>query len=406
MERSLEINPVESVKISKAQARAIILHAAGLSKRAQFGKGIKGTYRFIDHLGFLQIDTNYVVERAHHHAIACRVPDYQTQWLEQLQLEGKIFEGWTYASGFIPMNEYRFTLPIKASLKARRKPLTLPEVNLMNQILDRVAREGPLMARDFENDRQTKSSGWWDWRPSKLALERLHLEGRLMTLRTKGFAKVYDLTENVLPASIDLSVPTSEEFARFIIMRSLRALGVAEAKDIAMRARYVKNNQVRSELQAMVAEGKVCAVRMNRSARVYYTLPEYIQKNTEVTGDAFILSPFDTMNVYRKRLMEFFDFDYMVECFVPEAKRKFGYFALPVLVGDRFVARMDAKADRKNGMLIIHQLHFEPGKIPNADLTKIGEAIHHFAHFNQCSHVKLVKSNGKTQWAKIRQVFD
>ena len=168
---------MDSITLTKTQARKIILHAAGLSKRAQFGKGKEAVYKFIDQLGFVQIDTNYVVERAHHHSIASRVPDYKMEWLEQLQADGRIVESWTFAAGYIPMYVFRFSLPIKASFAVRWKSATQTEINLMKKILDRIGREGPLMARDFENDRVTKSSGWWDWRPSKVALEHLNFTG-------------------------------------------------------------------------------------------------------------------------------------------------------------------------------------------------------------------------------------
>src|SRR5882672_4841312 len=115
---------MDSLTLTKSQARKIILHAAGLSKRGQFGKGKEAVYKLIEHLGFVQIDTNYVVERAHHHAMAARVRDYKLEWLEQLQAEGKIFEFWTYAAGYIPMQDFRFSLPVKAGFLSRRKPLT------------------------------------------------------------------------------------------------------------------------------------------------------------------------------------------------------------------------------------------------------------------------------------------
>src|SRR6478736_2593181 len=141
------------VTLTPPQARKIILHAAGLSKRGQFRKGKEAVYKFIEQLGFVQIDTNYVVERAHHHAIAARVPDYKLEWLDELHSEGRILESWTFAAGYIPMHQFRFSLPVKESFAARRKELTQTEVNLMKKILDRIAREGPLMAKDFENDR-------------------------------------------------------------------------------------------------------------------------------------------------------------------------------------------------------------------------------------------------------------
>jgi uncharacterized protein YcaQ len=383
--------------LTKQQARKIILHAAGLSKPAQFGKGKEAAYKLINHLGFVQIDTNYVVERAHHHAIFARVPDYKTEWLGQLQADGRIFESWTYAAGYAPMAEFRFSLPVRVSLAARRKSQTQAEINLMNKVLDRIGREGPLMARDFENDRVTKSSGWWDWRPSKVALEHLTFDGRLMTLRTKNFLKVYDLPENVIPTGIDTTMPTSEEFGRHVITRSLKALGIASFKDITFRARYIKDKKfIKSALENMVRGHTVYEVAVTGIPDTpLYMLAEYKTKKITLSGDAFILSPFDVLNVYRHRLQTFFDFDYMVECFVPQPKRKYGYFSLPILLGDTFIARMDSKADRKQRVLTIHNLHFESVNLSKPQITKLCETIKAFAKFNLCSAVILKKSNDK-----------
>lgn len=388
--------------LSRSEARKIILHAAGLSKRGQFGKGCEAVYQLINHLGFVQIDTNYVVERAHHHSIASRVPDYQPEWLDWLQEEGRVFEFWTYAAGYLPMQDFRFSLPVKASFLARRKPLSQPEINLMKIVLDRVSREGPVMARDFENDRVTKSTGWWDWRPSKMALERLHFDGRLMTVGRKDFQKVYDLPENIIPRDIDTTPPTDSEFARYLILRSLKALGIASAKDIAFRGRYV-NHSVKTELEKMVATGEICCVTVTGLKKVaHYMLPEYRKKKIHLTGEAFILSPFDVLNVYRHRLKTFFDFDYQVECFVPQALRKYGYFSLPVLIGDKFVARMDSKADRKQKTLIIHNLHFEDVKMTRPMIARFCEALISFAEFNQCERISVKKSNQQSVLTAIR----
>jgi uncharacterized protein YcaQ len=389
--------------LSPSQARKIILHAAGLSKPAQFGKGREGVYKLIDHLGFVQLDTNYVVERAHHHAIAARVPGYKTEWLEELQADGRIFEFFTSDSGFIPMHQFRFSLPVKQGFLSNRKPLTPPETNLMNKVLDRIAREGPLMVKDFENDRVEASAGWWDWRPSKVALERLYLDGRLMTTRTREFLKIYDLPMNLVPADIDTTMPSPEEFARHVIIRELRALGIGYAKEIAWRARYVKNNLVKKELEKMVMEGEIRQVTVDgmKSAPLYM-LPIYTNKKIELSGDAFILSPFDTLNVFRHRLRDFFNFDYQVECFVPAPKRKYGYFSLPILIGDTFVARMDSKADRKQKSLIIHNLHFESVKLSKAMIGKLIDALTAFAAFNQCQDIVIAKSNNKQYWKAIK----
>jgi len=391
-----------TIKLTKAQARKIILHAAGLSKPAKFGQGKQAVYKLINHLGFVQVDTNYVVERAHHHSIAARVPDYKQEWLEELQQEGRIFEFWTFASGFIPMHEFRFSHPVKESFLLRRKPISQSEINLMNKVLDRISREGPLMARDFENDRVTKSSGWWDWRPSKLALERLHLEGKIVTTRRKDFQKVYDITENIVPSDIDVSKPSPEEYARHVIIRSLKALGIAYLKEISWSDRFVKT-PLKSEMQKLVDSGEVYNVEVEGlKGSPLFMLAEYKRKKIALSNEVFILSPFDILNVFRHRLRDFFDFDYQVECFVPKPKRKYGYFALPILVGDVFVGRMDSKADRKEGVLMIHNLHFEKGKLSKATLNKVAHAIRDFATFNQCKRVEIKKSNNKEFLMTIR----
>lgn len=382
------------VTLTLPQARKIILHAAGLSKRGQFGKGKEAVFKLIEHLGFIQLDTIYVVERAHHHAIASRVPGYKLEWPEELQAEGRIFEFWTYATGYIPMHHFRYSLPVKASFAARRASLTQAEINLMNRVLDRIAREGPLRARDFENDRVKKSAGWWDWRPSKIALERLHFDGRLVTTRKTDFQKIYDIPENVIPPDIDTTMPTAEAYARHVILSSLKALGIGYAKEIAYRARYIKNNLVKAELKNLVDAGKVLAVSIaGLGGAQLYMLPAYKNKKITLAGDAFILSPFDVLNVFRHRLRDFFNFDYQVECFVPGPKRKYGYFSLPVLIGDTFMARMDSKADRKLGTLTVNNLHFEPVKLTKPMIAKLGKAIEDFAEFNQCEAVVIKKSN-------------
>ena len=395
---------MKPIVLTKSQARKIILHAAGLSKRGQFGKGREAVYKLIDHLGFVQIDTIYVVERAHHHSIATRVPDYQLEWLEELQNDRRIFEFWTYATGYIPMHQFRFSLPVKESFLGRRKPMTQAEINLMNKILNRISREGPARARDFENDRVTKSSGWWDWRPSKIALERLHLDGRLMTVRGKDFEKVYDLAENIIPADINTTPPTDEEYAQHLIRSSLKALGIGYMKDLAFRGRYVKNS-VKAELQKLVDAGEVCMVKVEGLDGLLYMLPEYKNKKINLAGDAFILSPFDVLNVLRHRLKDFFDFDYQVECFVPAPKRKYGYFSLPVLIGDTFVARMDSKADRKQRVLTIHNLHAESVKITKPMIVKLCDAISDFAIFNGCDSITVSRCNNKSLLKIFRERF-
>lgn len=396
---------MQSIPLTKPQARKIILHAAGLAKKAQFGTGIEAVYRLIDHLGFVQLDTNYVVERAHHNVMAARVPDYELRWLEELREDGRIFEFFTSDAGFIPMHDFRFSLPVKEAFATNRQPSAPAEKQLMKQVLNRVEREGPLMVGDFENDRQEASNGWWDWRPAKVALERLYLDGQLMITRNTKFHKVYDLPLNLVPQDVDLTIPSPEEFARYIIRRTLGALGIGYVKELCWRARFVKGHLVKQELLKMVAEGEVYNVTVDgmKTAPLYMLANQ--QTEVELAGGAFILSPFDIINVFRHRLRDFFDFDYQVECFVPAPKRKYGYFSLPVLIGDTFVARMDAKADRKQKVLIVHNLHFEDVEITNAMMQELIEALKAFVQFNQCRGISFTRSNNEAYLTEIKNAL-
>jgi uncharacterized protein YcaQ len=125
-----------------------------------------------------------------------------------------------------------------------------------------------------------------------------------------------------------------------------------------------------------------------------YMLPDQ-KTNIKLSNDVFILSPFDILNVFRHRLKDFFNFDYQIECFVPAPKRKYGYFSLPVLAGDTFIARMDAKADRKQKVLIVHNLHFEDVKLDASVIEKLVQSLKAFARFNQCREIVFTKSNHK-----------
>lgn len=395
---------MEAIELSRSQARRIILHAAGLSKKEPFGTGMEAVYRVIDHLGYVQLDTNYVVERAHHHALFTRVPDYETEWLTALCDDGEVFEYFTSDAGFLPMHDFRFSLPVKKAFATQGSPLTKVQSDLMKQILDQVERDGAVMVGDFENDRIEASSGWWDWRPAKVALEKLYLEGKLMISRNSAFQKVYHLPLEVVPPDTDQTMPSAEEYARYVIKRTLGALGISSVKEMAWRARRVKGNLVKKELEKMLQGQEVKKVMVDGVKGPLFMLSD-TEVNVNIEEEVFILSPFDILNVFRFRLKDFFDFDYQIECFVPAPKRKFGYFSLPILAGERFIARMDAKADRKKKTLIVHNLHFEPIEIDEITIGKFVDNLKEFILFNKCNDVIFKKSNRNDLLKCISKAF-
>ncbi|MCB0667507.1 MAG: YcaQ family DNA glycosylase [Saprospiraceae bacterium] len=391
------------MKLSKEDARRIIVRSAGLHTKQPFGLGKQAVYDAINHIGYVQIDTISVVERAHHHVLASRIPNYRKKWLFDLQHEGKILEYWAHAAAYLPMEDFRYTLPLKEFFGASRDRWPKSDKSLMTNVLDRVTNEGPLMARDFQADGKRKGQGWWDWKPAKLALERLFFQGSLVIVGRRGFQKVYDLPENYIPGHIDTSRPSDEAYAEYLIERALRLHGIVSLPEI-IYLRKKGRKIVKEVLNRKIEEKSLQKISISGlEGQVYFTSPKILDESVRMTSQVKILSPFDNVAIQRNRLKNFFDFDYQIECYVPEPKRIYGYFCLPLLYRDIFIGRIDAKADRKNNLLIIKNLHFENKTYSKVEPIKYQQAISEFALFNGCREIVFRKSNDSTLLNEIMQ---
>ncbi len=372
--------------ISLKEARNIILSGQGLNNNI-FGNKKAGTLKVIEHLGYVQIDTISVVERAHHHTIWTRVEDYNKTYLDELIAEKKVFEYWSHAAAFLPMRDYRFTL-MRKNLYASGKLKWYFNKRATKFVLDRIKAEGPLQSKDFEENK--KRTGWWEWKESKKALEQLFMEGKLMVASRKGFQKVYDLTGRVLPAGVNTTTPTEKEFGKYLVQKNIRANGLAAKSEIGYLRAHAKTAaaKVIAELEEA---GEIIPVTVaGVDKEIYYTTPDKLNDTTPKinSGNIKILSPFDNSVIQRNRLKSIFNFDYTIECYVPEKKRMYGYFCLPVLAGDKFVARIDCKADRANGVLLVKNTFPEKDFRPTQKFNNAFEKeLKKFAGFNGCSSV-------------------
>ena len=382
------------MKISLEEARRIILHAQGLANHDPFGTGIEGTQKAIDHLSYVQIDTISVVERAHHHVLWARVPDYQPSFLLDLVKNRKVFEYWSHAAAYLPMKDFRFAMPrMNAIANGERHwfPRTKENERWMVKVLDRIRAEGALMARDFEHSQTKKSGPWFEWKPAKKALEQLYMEGKLLISERRGFQKVYDLPERVLPKNINYTLPSKLEFARYLMLSSLRSHGLVAEEEI----RYLRKNikiEINKCLKEMLDANEIQEITVDSLETKCFALPSAGKIQTGTQNDRVsILSPFDNCVIQRKRLKAIFDFDYQIECYLPEAKRMFGYFCLPILKNEQFIGRMDAKADRKEKCLVVKSLYLEKKKSEDSDSLR--EAITRFAQFNGCTTIRVEKTN-------------
>ena len=374
-----------------AKLRRIALHQQGLLRNESFGRGKGAVLRAIEQIGYVQIDTISVVERAHHHVLGSRVANYRPAILEQLVRERKLFEYWFHAASWLPMEHYRFSLPRMHQLNGERHWFKDSDSKLMHEILARIASDGPLRARDFEDTRQS-NSGWWDWKPAKQALEQLFMQGELMVSARKGFQKVYDLPERVLPGWVDTRMPTLDEFAAHLIDTSLRAHGFVTLVAVTyLRKGQALREAVKRQLQTLIEEGLLTQQALGKSCNVYLD-PERLETQAPRSiAQVRILSPFDNLLIQRQRCREVFAFDYQIECYVPEPLRQFGYFCLPLLYRDRLVGRIDCKAHRAQARLEIKSVHIE--KPVGEDFPELmAAALKSFASFNGCEQIDVSDS--------------
>ena len=254
-----------------------MLSSQGLAGNS-FGTNKEGTLNVIEHLGYVQIDTISVVERAHHHTIWARVNDYKKSYLDELvETDKKVFEYWSHAAAFLPMRDYRFSL-YRKNLYATGKLKWYFNKRATQFVYDRIVAEGPLQSKDFEEKK--KKQGWWEWKESKRALEQLFMEGKLVVAKRQGFQKVYDLPERVLPKGVNSKMPTEKEYAQYLITKTIRANGLAAKSEIGYLRSHAKAG-VSKMLLEMEEAGLILPVKLKGDGEeLFYTTQQNHSRDT------------------------------------------------------------------------------------------------------------------------------
>jgi len=384
------------IKTAKDQRklRRLALAAQGLLQARPYGQGISGARKAISHIGYVQVDTISVVERAHNHVIHSRVPGFKPEMISQMLRKRDIFEFWSHAAAFLPIEDYRFSLPYKEAIRNGQVHwYKKRDTKLMGELLARIRSDGPIRSRDLEAGSK-KGGEWWDWKPSKIALEQLYMEGELMVSDREGFQKVYNLTERVLPSEINTASPTIEEFAEHLLNQQIRCHGLVSLKGLTYLRKVPELKlQVKQLVDDRLAQRDLEQIVMPDGERFLLAAGALDETAPRAKKRMQILSPFDNSVIQRQRLKTLFNFEYQLECYLPEAKRQYGYFCLPLLYGDQFVGRMDCKAHRKERHLEIRALYLETYGSDQAELmAAFVEALAVFLRFQQCDTVSLVKS--------------
>lgn len=382
--------------VKPRDAKKLFLKQQGLLGKNGFGRGANGTANAIGQLSYVQIDTISVVNRAHEHVLTNRVPGFKSSHLDALLSERRVFEYWSHAAAFLPFEHYRFALPVMAGWRESRER----DEKLARKILARISAEGPLQSRHFEDSEKKQRGGWWEWKPAKRVLEHLFLSGELMVSHREGFQKVFDLPERIIPDNVDTTTPTIAQWCEHMAMTMINALGVANELDLGYArstvrqlAKITLKQPFQDAIERLVEDGKL--VRFEMLGQTYYSTNALIsQLPLRVNrGPVKLLSPFDNLVINRKRTSNLFGFDYLLECYLPEAKRQYGYFSLPMLYGDELIGRADIKADRKHQVLIIRNLALED-HIPIDELLlgAISEGLVLFATQHQSGSINIERT--------------
>ena len=355
-------------------------------------------------MNVLQIDTINIVARSPYLVLWSRLGAYEPHWLDELLSEGALFEYWSHAACFLPIEDYplyrRQMLHLEAAGSERSAMRLADDPVAHIELVEHIREHGPVRATDFEHADGRKGNGWWDWKPDKLRLETLFTAGEIMVTRRQNFQRIYDLRDRVLPAGMldDAAVPSREEVDHQWTLAAVKALGIAPARWIGDYFRHA-GRVPRPDPDQCLASGMLLRVEVDGWPWPAYVHPDHasllekVRRNHLQATCSTLLSPFDPLVWDRERALTMFGFDYRIECYTPADKRKYGYFTLPILVRGELVGRLDAKAHRAQGVFEIRALHLEDGVKADATLaTDIIEPIRRCALWHGTPTVHITQT--------------
>ncbi len=363
-------------RVTLGQARRMHLAAQGLLHTPRRRARPADLVAAVERMRLLQIDSIHVVARSPYLVLHARLGDYPPGWLDEALAQGQLAECWAHEASFVPAGDlarhraWRERDGHWAQRHAARTRAEHPAA--MEELLARIRREGPVRASDFPREKPA-SSGWWEWKPEKRWLEAWFALGELMVARRERFQRVYDVAERVLDRldpPYRPSVQSAAQLRRGFILDAVRALGVAQARWIADYHR-LRPGVTDAELAPMLASGELRAVQVHDWPERCYVhrdhsgwLEKALAGRLRATHSA-LLSPFDPVVWDRARAQALFGFEYTLECYTPQHRRRHGYFVLPILLRGELVGRLDAKAHRAEGVFEVKALFLQPGVCPD-----------------------------------------
>jgi uncharacterized protein len=372
------------IRITRDRAKAIWLHAQRLDVDAPFGAGPAATPAAVRHLGYVQIDTIHVIERSHHHILYTRIPDYRPQHLDQAQaLERSVFEYWTHALAYLAVEDFKYYVSqMRRGPRAHGRWFASVTTGDLRRVLGRIRKGGALTIRDIDDDVLVeKAHPWASRKPSKRALQLAFFRGLVTVSRRAGMLKSYELTTRHFGWE-RLPRPASERQTLIhVLERALRSQGLISLDSIC-HGGIASRPAMRRLIELQARRGELAPVDFDGAGGCqHWARPETLDPEVEIDPDRIhILSPFDPLILQRKRLQLFFDYEHRFEAYLPPHRRVLGYFACPVLAGDRIVAAIDLKTDRVGQKLRVQKWTWMV-KAPRALRAAIDAALHSFERF-------------------------
>jgi uncharacterized protein YcaQ len=385
--------------IRNPAARRLFLDRHVLAEPPAGPAGGQALLDLIERIGFVQVDSINTVARAHEMILWSRRQSFRPAALKLLlERDRCLWEHWTHDASILPSRlhgiwQHRFARDAVRLESNWRNWFREGYEAQFDTILNRIARDGPVGTSDVGEGEVRGKGGWWDWHPSKTALEWLWRTGQIAVTRRDGFAKIYDLTERVIPAEHRSPVPEAR-VADWACRTALDRLGFGTSGELAAYWKAITPEAARDWCRTALASGEIVEVEVEGWAgqrRRMFAWPGTLEQvPPEPPPRLRILSPFDPALRDRDRAEFLFGFRYRIEVFVPESKRIFGYYVFPVLEGDRLVGRIDAKAYRNAGALRVKAFWPETGVKLTAGRRKRLEAeLDRLARFAGCDRVEF-----------------
>jgi uncharacterized protein len=384
-------------------ARRLFLHRHALTEPPTGPATGADLARLIDRIGFVQVDSINTVERAHHMILWSRRQSYRPAALKQLMEQDRaLWEHWTHDASILPMSVYpywshRFARDTERLREGWARWFRNGYEAQFDTILQRISDHGPVTSSDVGEGEARGKGGWWDWHPSKTALEWLWRTGQLAISRRDGFQKVYDLTERVIPAAARVAQPDLEAKIDWACGSALDHLGFGTVNELQAYWNAIRLDEARVWAKAALATGDVIEVLVEGASGAQKRVlarPDVLQAAADAPEPGprlRILSPFDPALRDRARAEFLFGFHYRIEVFVPEPKRTYGYYVFPVLEADRLIGRIDVKAFKAESVLRIKGFWPEAGvRLTKARLASLEADLYRLAKFTGCDKVEFL----------------